>query len=102
MLMTGAELQKAMIVLGRKWGWDRAPCATELGRSLKNPAKDPGEIIRNALHRRDEPVYWLLAGQIEMCLNGALPPGGIPERLYDKTVRRPRRRRVASSAEAQR
>ncbi len=91
--MTGAELQKAMIQLGRMWGWKRAPCATELGRALKCPSKDPGEAIRNALHRRDELVDWRLAGAIEMCLNGALPPGGIPVRLYDLTVRKPRRSR---------
>lgn len=90
--MTGADLYQAMIELGRKWGWDRAPNARELGRALKNPAKDPGEIIRNALHRRDEPVPWLLATSIEMMLNGMLPPGGIPERLYDKTTRKPRGR----------
>jgi len=91
MQMTGAELIKARIELGRLWGWDRAVFASELGRAMDNPAKDPGEIIRNAEARRDEPVPWLLAGQVHMYLRGALPPGGIPERRYDRTVRRDRK-----------
>lgn len=89
--MTGDELRKARIELGRLWGWDRPVFASELGRALGNPARDPGEIIRNAEARRDEPVPWYVATPIKMMLLRAFPPEGVPVRLYDKTVRRDRK-----------
>lgn len=93
--MTGAELQKARADLGRRWRFGRPVFAAELGRALENPAKDPGEIIRNCEARRDEEVPWLLAANVNMLLRGMEPPGGIPERLYDATVKRSRRRQAA-------
>jgi len=90
--MTGAELLKARIALGRMWGWERAVFATELGRALGNPAKDAGEIIRNCEARRDEDVPWLLAACVQMMQRGTFPPEGVPERRYDRTVKRARRR----------
>ncbi len=91
--VTGADLYRARITLGRMWGFDRAVFASELGRALGNPARDPGEIIRNAEARREAPVPWYLATAVAMLLSGMLPPGGVPERKYDKTVRRDRKSR---------
>jgi len=89
--VTGNDLRKARIELGRLWRWDRAVFASELGRAMENPAKDPGEIIRNAEARRDEPVPWYIASMVKQMLAGHMPPGGIPLRLYDGTIKRDRR-----------
>lgn len=88
--MTGDELRLARIKLGKLWGWKRAAFASELGRALLNPARDPGEMIRDYESRRDTPIPWALAASVQLLLNGALPPGGIPVRYYDLTVKRPR------------
>ncbi len=89
--MTGADLYRARIELGRLWGFDRAVFASELGRALGNPARDPGEIIRNYEAKRSEPVPWFLATPVSLLLRGSLPPGGVPLRLYDRSVRRDRK-----------
>lgn len=94
--MNGAELYKARIELGRRWRFGRAVFAAELGRALGNPAKDPGELIRNCEARRDEEVPWTLAASVTMLLSGTMPPHGLPERLYDYSVKRDRRQRVAA------
>lgn len=97
--MTGADLYRARIELGRLWGFERAVFAAELGRALGNPSRDAGEIIRKYEARRGEPVPWFLATPVLMMLGGMLPPGGVPIRLYDRTVRRDRKsRRPAAPA----
>ena len=88
--MTGDELRLARIRLGKMWGWNRAVFASELGRALLNPARDPGEMIRDHESRRGVAIPWPLASSVQLLLNGALPPGGIPVRYYDLTVKRPR------------
>ncbi len=92
--MTGDDLRKARATIGKLWGWPRPVFATELGRALGNPARDPGEAIRYHEARRDEPIPWDLAAAVRF-LERTLPDGGVPQRLYDRTVRRDRRRRAA-------
>lgn len=76
--MTGNDLRLARIRLGKLWALDRACFASELGRALGNPARDPGELIRDYESRRDVKVPWLLSVGVTMMLAGALPPGGVP------------------------
>lgn len=76
--MTGNDLRKARTRLGELWGLGRPAFATELGKALRNPASDPGEMIRNHEADRDGEVPWLLAAAVEMLLNCSLPPGGVP------------------------
>lgn len=89
--MTGDDLRKARATLGRMWGWERPAFASELGRALGNPARDPGQLLRGYEARRDEPIPWFIATPVEMMLKGVFPPDGVPLRLYDKTVKRSRR-----------
>jgi len=91
MLMTGDDLRKARTTLGKAWGWDRPVFASELGRAIGTPARDPGELIRCCEAKRDEAVPWYLASLVGMLVAGQLPPGGVPQRLYDRTVRRDRK-----------
>lgn len=88
--MTGDELRLSRIKLGQLWGYGRACCASELGRAIGNPARDPGEMIRDYERKRSEPIPWLLATSVGLLLRGALPPGGVPKPI----LRRPPRRTV--------
>lgn len=89
--MTGDELRKARITLGERYGWPRAVFATELARMIGCPLKgDAGEMIRAAEAKRDEPVFWPLAGAVQLLLNGALPVGGLPPRPQKVWRRRKR------------
>ena len=89
--MTGDDLRKARATLGKMWGWERPAFASELGRALGNPARDPGQLLRGYEARRDDPVPWFIATPVQLMLSGSLPPAGVPIRLYDKTVRRDRK-----------
>lgn len=76
--MTGDELRKARITLGRMWGFDRPLHASELGRALRMAPKDPGESIRAYEAKRARRVPGVLEAAVEMMLRGSLPPDGIP------------------------
>lgn len=76
--MTGDDLRKARTQLGELWGLGRACCAAELGRALGNPARDPGEMIRDHERQRSVRIPWLLATAVSQMLRGALPIGGVP------------------------
>lgn len=76
--MTGDELRKARIELGRLWQKGRPVHASELGRAIGFHDGDPGAIIRRHERARSKAVPVGLACSVRMMLRGALPPDGIP------------------------
>lgn len=79
--MSGHDLRVARERLGAAWGLDRPCFASELGRALGNPARDPGELIRDYERKGGAPVPWLLDIAVTMMLRGAMPPAGVPRDL---------------------
>jgi hypothetical protein len=59
------------------WGFGRAATMGELGRALRLTAGRPGQSIRD-MEREKKPISGPLSVAVEMMLEGALPPDGIP------------------------
>ena len=76
--MTGPELQEARGRLGMIWNLGRPVSMTELGRALRLTGRDPGASIRD-YERGTTQISGPLSVAIDMMLNGALPPDGIPK-----------------------
>ena len=75
--MTPAQLYDARDTLGRLWNKGRPLHASELGRALRLGGRDPGASIRD-YERGKTTISGPLSVAVEMMLNGALPPDGIP------------------------
>lgn len=75
--MTGDELRKARIELGRVWELGRAANAAELGRALRLSPSDPGQVIRAYEARRHEQVPGPVAVAVEFMLSGMRPRDGL-------------------------
>jgi hypothetical protein len=78
--MTGDDLRKARVELGRMWRLKRPVQASELGRAMGwSPEQDAGQVIRRHERARTKPVPVPLACAVQMMLRGALPPQGLPD-----------------------
>ena len=75
--MTPADLYAARETLGRLWNKGRPLHASELGRALRLGGRDPGASVRD-YERGKTTISGPLSVAVEMMLNGALPPDGIP------------------------
>jgi hypothetical protein len=75
--MTPDELRSARGRLGDLWGFGRPLHASELGRALRLGGRDPGESVRD-YERGKTKISGPMSVAVEMMLNGALPPDGIP------------------------
>ena len=75
--MTPDKLYDARAVLGRMWNKGRPLHASELGRALRLGGRDPGASVRD-YERGKTTISGPLSVAVEMMLNGALPPDGIP------------------------
>ena len=76
--MTGPELHEARGRLGMIWNLGRPVSMAELGRALRLTGRDPGASIRD-YERGTTQISGPLSVAIDMMLNGALPPDGIPK-----------------------
>jgi len=75
--MTPDELHEARRTLGELWGKGRPLKASELGRALRLGGKEPGQSIRD-YERGVTRISGPISVAVQMMLNGALPPDGIP------------------------
>ena len=75
--MTGDELHASRATLGQLWNKGRPLHASELGRALRLGGRDPGASVRD-YERGKTKISGPMSVAVEMMLNGALPPGGIP------------------------
>jgi hypothetical protein len=75
--MTPTELHAARRTLGELWGKGRPLKASELGRALRLGGKEPGQSIRD-YERGVTKISGPISVAVQMMLNGALPPDGIP------------------------
>jgi hypothetical protein len=75
--MTGPDLHAARARLGTLWGFGRPLHASELGRALRLSGRDPGASVRD-YERGTTSISGPVSVAVEMMLNGALPPDGIP------------------------
>lgn len=76
-MMTPDELHEARRTLGELWGKGRPLKASELGRALRLGGKEPGQSIRD-YERGVTRISGPISVAVQMMLNGALPPDGIP------------------------
>lgn len=79
--MTGDDLRKARIELGRIWELGRPANAAELGRALRLSPSDPGQSVRDYERKRAEPVPGPVAVAVEFMLMGIMPRGGVRSRV---------------------
>lgn len=93
--MTGDELRKARVEIGRLWGLSRPIHAAELGRALRMARGDPGESIRAYEANRTKLVPGPVSVGVEMFLRGSLPPDGLPIAKPKAQRAHARRRRSA-------
>lgn len=75
--MTSATLYDARATLGQLWGKGRPLHASELGRALRLSGRDPGASVRD-YERGRTPISGPISVAVQMMLNGALPPDGVP------------------------
>lgn len=71
--MTGKDIRKARVTLGKMWGLDRPLHAAELGRALKLRGRDPGETVLD--WESGKPISGPVERAIEAWLAGHTPRG---------------------------
>jgi hypothetical protein len=75
--MTGAELSRARLVLGERWGLGRPLHMVELAKVLRLGGRDPGANVREYEAGRTG-ISGPMSVAVELLLAGGEPPDGRP------------------------